>query len=354
MQNDVSLLLNVLPNKLVTWLYANCDPEKIVEIALDLKRPAVVRTLDLSAFESDWEVGPSMLQEIMSNFPSESWKSGNRNGIDGTLHRISAIRDRDNSVIGLTIRVGRIVEQTIELIADILDSGESVLFVAPPAFGKTTLLRQAACYLSMDKRVLIVDTSDEIAGSGLVPHSAVGKARRLKVPHRNLQHETMYEAVANHSPEVLVIDELMTNEEARECRAINQRGVQLLASIHGRNLESVVANTDMNDVIGRIVTVTISDRKADELGLTNKTKEEVKHTATFTKIVEIVAYGKIRVHHSTDASVQAILKQQPLLPETRWIQDGVVLREEEKTGLINNPVLKPDFVAPPKKRKARY
>src|SRR6185436_8444748 len=188
----------------------------------------------------------------------------NRAGIERTLHRISAIRNRTGAIVGLTCRVGRAVYGTISIIRDLVESGESVLLLGRPGVGKTTMLREVARVLADDlgKRVVIVDTSNEIAGDGDIPHPAIGRARRMQVPTPTAQHAVMIEAVENHMPEVIVIDEIGTELEAMAARTIAERGVQLIGTAHGNTLENLMMNPVLSDLIGGIQSVTLSDEEA--------------------------------------------------------------------------------------------
>ena len=178
----------------------------------------------------------------------------NRAGIERTLHRISAIRNRTGKIVGLTCRIGRAVYGTIEIIDDFVESGRSILIMGRPGIGKTTMLREAARVLADDlgKRVVVVDTSNEIAGDGDIPHPAIGKARRMQVRTPSLQHEVMIEAVENHMPQVIVIDEIGTELEAQAARTIAERGVQLIGTAHGNNLDNLMLNPTLSDLIGGI------------------------------------------------------------------------------------------------------
>ena len=163
---------------------------------------------------------PSLLGEVGGD---------NRAGIDGTLHRISMIRNRRGTVIGLTCRVGRAVKGAAELCKDLVSSEESssVLLLGPPGVGKTTAIREMSRLLSADfnQRVVIVDTSNEI-GDGDVAHPGVGNSRRMQVADPKLQHAVLIEAVENHTPQVVIVDEIGTEEEAMAARTISERGVK--------------------------------------------------------------------------------------------------------------------------------
>jgi stage III sporulation protein SpoIIIAA len=240
----------------------------------------------------------------------------NRAGIERTLHRISAIRNRHDHIVGLTCRVGRAVYGTIEIIQDLISNGESLLLLGRPGIGKTTMLREAARILAEAKRVVIVDTSNEIAGDGDVPHPAIGRARRMQVRKPSLQHEVMIEAVENHNPEVVVIDEIGRELEAVAARTIAERGVQLIGTAHGNTMENLLLNPTLSDLVGGIESVTLSDEEARRRG-TQKTVLERRAAPTFSILIEIQDREQLAVHNDVADSVDAMLRGRPLAPELR-------------------------------------
>ncbi|HEY7031853.1 MAG TPA: R3H domain-containing nucleic acid-binding protein, partial [Thermomicrobiales bacterium] len=242
----------------------------------------------------------------------------NRAGIERTLHRISAIRNRSGEIVGLTCRIGRAVYGTIAIIRDLIESGESILLLGRPGVGKTTMLREMARVLAEDlhKRVIVVDTSNEIAGDGDIPHPAIGRARRMQVPTPTAQHAVMIEAVENHMPEVIVIDEIGTELEAMAARTIAERGVQLIGTAHGNTLENLMMNPTLADLIGGIQSVTLSDEEARRRG-TQKSILERKAPPTFNVMVEIVSRDEVAVHRDVASTVDAILRNATVRPETR-------------------------------------
>ena len=261
----------------------------------------------------------------------------NRAGIERTLHRISAIRNRRGHIVGLTLRVGRAVYGTVDIIQDIVESGKSLLLLGRPAVGKTTLLREAARILAESKRVIIVDTSNEIGGDGDVPHPAVGKARRMQVREPMLQHEVMIEAVENHNPEVIVIDEIGRELEAAAARTIAERGVQLIGTAHGNTLDNLLLNPTLSDLIGGIEAVTLSDEEARRRG-TQKTVLERRAPPTFDVLVEIQQRDRLAVHSDIAESVDALLRGFPLPPEIRTRDaEGRILIEKAVPGLRSRP-----------------
>ena len=242
----------------------------------------------------------------------------NRAGIERTLHRISCIRNRRERVVGLTSRIGRAVYGTIDIIRDIVESGKSILMLGRPGVGKTTKLREVARILSDEfkKRVVIVDTSNEIAGDGDIPHPAIGRSRRMQVRKPEEQHAVMIEAVENHMPQVIVIDEIGTEQEAFAARTIAERGVQLVGTAHGNSLENLLLNPTLSDLVGGIQSVTLGDEEAKRRG-TQKTVLERKAPPTFDVIIEILEVDKLAIHHDVAKVVDKMLRGQQPRPEIR-------------------------------------
>ena len=253
----------------------------------------------------------------------------NRAGIERTLHRISAIRNRNGKIVGLTCRVGRAVYGTIEIITDFVETGKSILIMGRPGIGKTTMLREAARVLADDlgKRVVVVDTSNEIAGDGDIPHPAIGKARRMQVRTPSMQHEVMIEAVENHMPQVIVIDEIGTELEAQAARTIAERGVQLIGTAHGNNLDNLMLNPTLSDLIGGIQSVTLGDEEARRRR-TQKSVLERKAPPTFDVIVEIQDRERVAVHSDVAETVDALLRGDAVAPELRWRDEEGVHRSQ--------------------------
>jgi stage III sporulation protein SpoIIIAA len=246
----------------------------------------------------------------------------NRAGIEATLHRISALRNRRGHIVGLTCRIGRAVYGTIDIIRDIVETGHSILMLGRPGIGKTTKLREMARVLAdeMDKRVVIVDTSNEIAGDGDVPHPAIGRARRMQVRRPELQHAVMIEAVENHMPEVIVIDEIGTEAEALAARTIAERGVQLIGTAHGNTLDNIMMNPTLSDLVGGVQAVILSDEEAARRR-TQKTVLERKAPPTFDVVIEIMEIDQLAIHHDVSDTVDTFLRGELLSPEIRTRRD---------------------------------
>ncbi len=301
---------------------------------MDLGRVPTARFVEREITLRDGEVTRpeiDFVDERVGQFDAD-----NRAGLERTLHRISAIRNRLGTIVGLTLRVGRAVYGTIDIIEDIIESGKSILILGRPGVGKTTLLREAARILAESKRVIIVDTSNEIGGDGDVPHPAVGKARRMQVREPMLQHEVMIEAVENHNPEVIVIDEIGRELEALAARTIAERGVQLIGTAHGNSLENLLLNPTLSDLVGGIEAVTLSDEEARRRG-TQKTVLERRAPPTFDVLIEIQNRDRFAVHMDIMAAVDALLRGYPLPAEIRMRDDEGQIKIEKAVATPPTP-----------------
>jgi stage III sporulation protein SpoIIIAA len=304
--DDLNLLLTKLPKPLQRAL-ENLPREGLVEIVLDLGRPPQVRYADRVVELSGQPIGLEDLASVVHAIGE--FGDDNRAGIEGTLHRISAIRNRKGRIIGLTLRVGRAVTGTIDSIRDLVEQGRSMLVLGRPGVGKTTKLREIARVLADDigKRVMVIDTSNEIAGDGDVPHPAIGAARRMQVPGSARQAAVMIEAVENHMPEAIIIDEIGTEAEAAAARTIAERGVQLVGTAHGNTLENLILNPTLSDLVGGVQTVILGDEEARMRG-TQKTVTERKSPPTFDVVVEMVDRNNMIVHRETGRAVDRLLR----------------------------------------------
>ena len=329
-REELDLVLDVLPYRVSSALRQREDLAELLEVVLDLGREPEARFVSGDASLSNQEVDGDDLQGVIDRLGE--FGDDNRAGIERTLHRISAIRNRRGRIIGVTCRVGRAVFGTIKMIEDLAFSGKNILLLGRPGVGKTTMLREMARVLSVsaNKRVVIVDTSNEIAGDGDVPHPAIGRARRMQVRTPSQQHGVMIEAVENHMPEAVVIDEMGAEQEAAAARTIAERGVQLIATAHGNTLDNLIMNPTLSDLVGGIQTVTLGDQEARYRG-TQKTVLERKAPPTFDVVVEIQSWERLAVHSDVAHVVDQWLRGYPIVPEIRWLdENGEIQRAEEE------------------------
>lgn len=328
--DDLEVLLDVLPSNIRHAVEKANNSEKLLEIVIDLGRIPTARFVDGEIALLNTEISRAEIDHITERIGS--FDADNRAGMERTLHRISAIRNRLGVIVGLTCRVGRAVYGTVDIIQDLIESGKSVLILGRPGVGKTTLLREAARILAETKRVVIVDTSNEIGGDGDVPHPAVGKARRMQVREPMLQHEVMIEAVENHNPEVIVIDEIGRELEALAARTIAERGVQLIGTAHGQTLDNLLLNPTLSDLVGGIEAVTLSDEEARRRG-TQKTVLERRAPPTFDVLIEIQTRDRFTIHQDIMTSVDALLRDTPIPPEIRMRGESGEIKIERATPL---------------------
>ncbi|MEM9264099.1 MAG: R3H domain-containing nucleic acid-binding protein [Cyanobacteria bacterium P01_F01_bin.13] len=312
--DDLDQLLNILPTALRQPLSEHPQRHRLIEVILDLGRRPEARFPGQADYLSEQVISSEDLNHCIERVGT--FGGDNRAGIEKTLHRISAMRNRGGTIIGLTCRVGRAVFGTVEMIRDLVEAGRSILLLGRPGVGKTTALREIARVLADDlnKRVVIIDTSNEIAGDGDIPHPAIGRARRMQVARPEQQHQVMIEAVENHTPEVIIIDEIGTELEALAARTIAERGVQLVGTAHGNQLENLIKNPTLADLIGGIQTVTLGDDEARRRG-SQKSVLERKAPPTFDMAIEMLERQRWVVHEDVAVTIDHLLRGR--IPETQ-------------------------------------
>lgn len=346
--DDVDLLLGVMPLHIQKAVGVEEDRHFLIEIVLDLGRLPEARYADQRVVAlSERHVTREEIDDVVKRVGR--FTEDNRAGIERTLHRVSAIRNRLGTIVGLTCRVGRAVFGTVDILQDVIESKRSILLLGRPGVGKTTLLRASARVLAdaLGRRVVIVDTSNEIGGDGDIPHPGIGRARRMQVSSPELQHAVMIEAVENHMPEVIVIDEIGTESEASAARTIAERGVQLIATAHGNTLENLIQNPTLSDLVGGIHAVTLSDEEARRRR-TQKTVLERKTAPTFQVLVEIQDKDALVVHHDVAGVVDAFLRSLPLSPETRTRStDGAIEVRQPQEQVLPEPASEKEMVLRP-------
>jgi stage III sporulation protein SpoIIIAA len=327
--DDLDALMEALPPEICDRLRGLANRTDLLEVVMDLGRKPEARFTTGEEDLLDREITEADIAHVIDHIGV--FGDDNRAGIERTLHRISAIRNRSGKVVGLTCRIGRAVFGTIDIIRDIVEAGQSLLILGRPGVGKTTMLREVARVLADDlgKRVIIVDTSNEIAGDGDIPHPGIGDARRMQVRTPPEQHQVMIEAVENHMPEVIVIDEIGTELEAGAARTIAERGVQLVGTAHGNTLDNLMLNPTLSDLVGGIQPVTLGDEEARRRG-TQKTVLERKAPPTFDVLVEIVERDNVIVHRNVAETVDAILRGHMVPPESRYRDDAGELKAMTK------------------------
>ena len=333
---ELHKLLEVLPPRVKQALVKHPDIKTLIEVVFDLGKAPEAR-FDKEVF---YVPGDYVSQEDIDFVVGKvgEFTGDNRAGIERTLHRISCMRNRRGKIIGLTCRVGRSIIGTIDIIRDVIESGKNTLFMGPPGIGKTTKLREAARVLSDEfkKRVVVVDTSNEIAGDGDIPHPGIGKARRMQVAQPELQHKIMIEAVENHMPEIVIVDEIGTEAEAAACRTIAERGVQLIGTAHGNSLENIISNPTLSDLVGGIQSVILGDEEAKRRR-TQKAILERKAPPTFDIAVEIQERDKFAIYHDVARAVDGLLRGKMPRPEIRVRKPSGKIEIQQKPEVMPEP-----------------
>ena len=326
--DDLDRLLEVLPEAVRQALEPPEAREQLLEVVLDLGRVPEARYPGRAVSLGEAVVERADLAAVVEQLGA--FGGDNRAGIERTLHRISAIRNRTGTIVGLTCRVGRAVFGTVAMVRDLMDSGQSLLLMGRPGVGKTTALREIARVLAdeLAKRVVVIDTSNEIAGDGDIPHPAIGRARRMQVARPELQHQVMIEAVENHMPEVIVIDEIGTELEAQAARTIAERGVMLVATAHGNELANLVKNPTLSDLVGGIESVTLGDEEARRRR-SQKTVLERAAEPTFPLAVEMHSRHRWLVHRDVGRTVDLLLRGQLPRPQVRELDSAGRLHLQE-------------------------
>ncbi len=346
--DNLDELLRIFPKVIRDKIEIHPQKDNLIEVVMDLGRLPEARFRNEVCYLGSEPIAKEDLQYSIERVGM--FGGDNRAGIERTLHRISAMRNRAGEIIGLTCRIGRAVFGTIVMIRDLVETGESILLLGRPGVGKTTALREIARVLAddLEKRVVIIDTSNEIAGDGDIPHPAIGRARRMQVARPELQHQVMIEAVENHMPEVIVIDEIGTELEALAARTIAERGVQLVGTAHGNALENLIKNPTLSDLVGGIQAVTLGDDEARRRG-SQKTVLERKAPPTFAIAVEMLERQKWIVHEDTAQTIDSLLRGIQPASQIRTVDDSgeVSIIEQEAVTQINRVTSRSSSIVAP-------
>ena len=340
--NDLEKFIENLPFFIQKNLTTHVSRDQLIEIILDLGRKPEARFINGPEYLSQKIISWQDLEYTTKRI--NKFSTENRAGIERTLHRISGIRNRQFLIIGLTCRIGRVMFGTISVVRDLLELNHSILLLGKPGVGKTTILREISRVLAdeLQKRVIIVDTSNEIGGDSDIPHSGIGRARRMQVSKTELQHQIMIEAVENHMPEVIVIDEIGTELEVLAARTIAEKGVQLIGTTHGNCVENLIKNPPLADLIGGIQYVTLSDDEAKRRG-TQKSILERKASPTFEIIIEINSSNCWTIHEDVKMSIDLVLRKNFLISQTRHFSLlGQIRIKSENFYKSSNLFLKPE------------
>lgn len=346
-ETEVELLLNILPPKLRDLIKGFSPELDFMEIVTDLGRELELRFYPNSVHRFNYKVTFNDLDYIENRL--DSFNSSERVGVPNTLHRISRVPDKNGKTVGFTFRVGRHYTGMIELIEDLLELKQSILIIGVPGSGKSTLLRQICSFISAEQNsnVIVVDKTSEIGGESNPAHSAIGSARRFQVPNSRKQSETLLFALESHFPQTIIVDEISNSEEAMASRTISQRGVQLIATAHGKDLHGLLGNPPLFTLLGGVKTVTLSDEES-KLRKTHKTVQERESEPVFQIVIELKSFDRVAIYHNSKEAIDAILAGGICRPEERQLKNGKVVTLSR--GAVALPYTDLD---PPSKRRTR-
>lgn len=349
--SDLEKLIQILPSYIKENIQNHRNKTRLLEIIIDIGRRPEGRFLYGTEYLSDKIVSWQDLDYALKRLGT--FTNENRAGIKQTLHRISCIKNRQGVIVGLTYRIGRCIIGSLSIIRDLLESTSSLLILGKPGIGKTTLIREISRVLSDEgqKRVVIIDTANEIAGDSDIPHIGIGRARRMQVSKSENQHHVMKEAIENHMPQVIIVDEIGTELEALTARTMAEKGVQFIGTAHGNSLENLIKNPVLSELIGGIQSVTLSDDEARRRG-TQKTVLERKTLPAFQVAIELNDKNFWTIHETLEDSIDNFLQGlQPKL-QTRTINNqGNIKIKYANISFNENSFLKQSY---PSKQVIKY
>jgi hypothetical protein len=306
-KNNLEKMLSIFPDRIKSTLLKHPEKLKLIEITIDLGKIPQARFFSHYEYVSSTAINNSEISKIINSLTK--FNNDNRTGINKTLHRISCIKNKDGIIVGLTCRIGRNISGGITIIRDLLETKKSILLLGQPGSGKTTIIREIANILSSenDKRVIVIDNANEIGGGNDITHNGIGYSRRMQVETNKVPEKTMIEAVENHTPEVIIIDEIGTQREAETTQTIAERGVQLIATAHGYFLLNLLKNPTLSQLVGGLEYVTLGDEEAKKRN-SKKTIIERKGLSTFEIIIELKANNFCVIYENSELAIDRILK----------------------------------------------